>query len=72
MKTSKYYGVSRYAPKTGTGIKQNSSRFKWQAGFTLNGRVKSKIFINEKDAAKYVDMQLILAGKEPVNILTRK
>ena len=40
----------------------------------FTGRVlnKSKTFDKEKDAAKWVDVQLIRAGKKPVNVLIKQ
>lgn len=49
----------------------------WKAGFTsyfeanlnIDGKEIKKTFDNVKDAAKYVDLELIKAGKSPVNLL---
>lgn len=39
--------------------------------FRANVLNKSKFFETDKEAAIYVDTQLILAGKKPVNILKK-
>ena len=50
----------------------------WQAKITitdyLGRRLKGKTFNadQEREAAKWIDMRLIEAGKDPVNILTKK
>lgn len=46
----------------------------WQAILYIKGTGKAtgKMFDNERDAAKAVDMFLINNGREPVNILKRK
>ncbi len=41
---------------------------KWTAG--INGKTLS--FGTEKEAALYIDKQLIITGKSPINILVRK
>ena len=32
---------------------------------------KSKLFLTEREAAKFVDMRLIENGKEPINVMKR-
>lgn len=43
---------------------------KWKGAAGKNGN--GKYFDTEREAALYVDKQLIEQGKEPVNILVRK
>ena len=50
----------------------------WNANITItdfSGRKAKAKFFNadqEREAAKWIDMRLIEAGKDPVNILTKK
>jgi len=67
-KTSQYFGVCK--------VKNVSSRWakkQYQAAITTpqTGRQAFKYFEEEKEAAKWIDLQLIKQGKEPVNILKR-
>lgn len=39
----------------------------WCAKISLNGVKRRKYHKNEKDAAKWVDLQLILHNKKPIN-----
>ncbi len=56
---SKYYNVYKCVDAKGI--------------ITWHGIFKnSKWFDNERDAAKWVDMQLIADGKEPRNVMKRK
>lgn len=41
----------------------------FEANLEINGENVVKTFDNLKDAAKYVDLQLIKEGKNPVNLL---
>lgn len=43
---------------------------RWQVRIPMFGINKN--FVNQKDAAKFVDLKMIERGKEPVNILIRK
>jgi hypothetical protein len=46
----------------------------WQARLYIKGTGKAtgKMFANERDAAKAVDVFLINNGREPINVLKRK
>jgi hypothetical protein len=70
MKTQKtdYFGVSE--------VKNPSSKWankRYQGSFynQKTGRHSFKYFDNMRDAAKWVDLQLIRVGKDPVNVLIR-
>lgn len=41
----------------------------FEANLCINDKIINKTFDNIKDAAKYVDLELIKAGKDPVNLL---
>ena len=60
---------------------KNGSKYKYVQKYLNNrkdvryiGQVgrKSKTFEVERDAARFVDLKLIVLGKEPVNIFVRK
>ena len=69
-KSEKYKYVYKYIDHAGV--------IYWKAGITLTDysgiKKKGKTFNadQERDAAKWIDMRLIEAGKDPVNILTKK
>ena len=67
-KTSKYFGVCRVK-----NTQFRSDGKPWQAQL-LNyqtGILGFKYFDDEKEAAKWIDTQLINQGKDPVNILKK-
>jgi len=45
--------------------------YKLQLVYNAQVKSKSRVFLNERDAAIYADKLLIMMGKEPVNILKR-
>ncbi len=52
---------------------QRANRIFYYGQLMVNGQKQKKSgFTNERDAAKWVDLQLIRAGKEPRNVLKRK
>ena len=51
---------------------QRKKSLVFRAELSINGKMRRKEHDDEREAAKWVDMQLISAGKEPVNILKRK
>lgn len=66
---SKYKNVYALNRRT-----QGRDNLKWLAKYRLKGKQRNKTFPldQEKEAAKWIDIQLIRAGKDPVNILTKK
>jgi hypothetical protein len=58
---SKYYGV--------TGRKWPDKPAKW---LIIVPGLTNKMFDNEREAAKAIDIWLIKQGKEPVNVLKKK
>lgn len=68
-KTSKYFGVSRKSQ----GYRRSKSALeeKWIGQVYFDGIKKSRIFDAERDAAKWVDIQRIRHGADPINILTK-
>lgn len=44
----------------------------WIGKITIDGIIKRKRCEQEKEAAVYVDICLLYAGKEPVNVLKKK
>lgn len=67
-KDKKYIGVTK--------VKNPSSRWankRFQASFynEKTGRHAFMYFDNERDAARWVDLQLINIGKKPVNVLVK-
>ena len=60
-----YIGHSKYMYVT---IFKN---YKLQLVYNAQVKSKSRVFLNERDAAIYADKLLIMMGKEPVNILKR-
>jgi len=63
FKSKKYKNVNKvYSPNSTNLVKQ------WQG--SIYGSVRN--FATEKEAARWVDIQLIAKGKEPVNVLMRK
>lgn len=63
FKSKKYANVNKVRSTTATNIEKA-----WQG--SISGSVRN--FATEKEAARWVDLQLIAKGKEPVNILIRK
>ena len=69
-KSDKYKNVYKYIDHTGV--------IYWRAEMQTTDysgkKRKCKIFnaYQEREAAKWIDMRLIEAGKDPVNILTKK
>lgn len=51
----------------------SKNRIGFYGQVAINGRLRTKhCFWEERDAAKWVDLQLIREGKEPRNILKKK
>lgn len=61
-----YIGMSLYSYVT--HYKNKAGKDRWLGKRWNNGRV----FDTEREAAIYVDKQLIEKGREPINILIRK
>lgn len=51
--------------------RNKKSELQYEA-YILSMKTKRKIFHTEREAALQIDKWLILAGKEPINILKRK
>jgi len=66
-KSKKYKNVYSYKLGVGKDI------VLYQGSVSINGVVQCKLgFTDERECAKWVDLQLIRAGKEPRNIFKRK
>ena len=68
LKTSKYYGVSKSTYTVGAGYAWRMKNCPYVGCIRITGRKIQKIFKTELEAAKWVDIQLMRAGKEPRNI----
>lgn len=68
VKTTKYFGVCKVKRPH-----QKWNNLEWQASVknSKSQRMAYRYFDNDKDAAKWVDLQLIKQGKDPVNILKK-
>ena len=61
---SDYKSVYKYKNRV------TDSEFKYYGSFVFKGiRKRSKTYNNPRDCAKWVDLELIINGKQPVNIL---
>ena len=65
----------RYHPSEYTGVcsrTHHTRKTLYIGSVMIDNKQKRKVtFKSEREAAKWVDMQLIIAGKEPKNILKR-
>ena len=66
VESSKYRGV-----RAETNPQQRYKGLIWVGQFSHKGRVQKKVFRDEREAAKWYDLQRIRAGLEPCNVLVR-